>query len=477
MIKRLRLGFIVIASVMLLLLGISKQEEARAQDTCENCICPGLDNNIGWFLLGISFPDGPTLPDFADFTAGMLGTIESLGAGTSSVGGLDWLFNEDSFLNTTELGSQLVVWWSQKNGRNTFVQVTNTIGFCTDPESGEILGIPCVGVQDCPDASDIRTTCRGVDLEVKFLDENCVELTNFCENYTPGDTHVYNFGDLIGNNGTPRNDTVLQGHEGVFVVTPVDNCADEFPISWNFLQGSMRMVDQGNDIDYGANVYTRFADNNGPPTPLENCEFPGTVINDCDCHYEFIDPFLLSGDFFQLPTSVAVASDLVLISFIDNFDFVGSCDPIPYAVIPGFTAFSTDDFCDGDENCNSCPPVTGCFIRTGLNDTFVVSEDFAPPTPSPTPTPTPTITATPTPQACSQNDPTCPAGQHCDFDSGICVAGTPTPPNGGGGGGGCDIAGAPVQLGTAMANILIPLVPAFAIGYRVMRRRNRKAGK
>jgi hypothetical protein len=386
----------------------------------------------------------------------MLGTIESLGAGTSNVGGLDWLFNDDSFLNTTELGSQLVVWWSQKNGRNTFVQVTNTIGFCTDPEPpGNINGIPCVGVQDCPNADDIRTTCRGVDLEVKFLGENCVELTNFCENYTPGDTHVYNLGDLIGNNGTPRNDTVLQGHEGVFVVTPVDNCADEFPISWNFLQGSMRMVDQTNDIDYGANLFMRFATGDDP-TPLSGCEFPGNVIltYDCtDCHYEFIDPFLLTSNFFQLPTSAAVASDLVLISFIDNFDFFANgCDAIPYAVIPGFTAFSPDDFCDGDENCNSCPPVTGCFIRTGLNDTFVVSEDFAPPTPSPTPTPTPTPTST------------------------VTATPTPTSGGGGGGGGGCDIAGAPVQLGTAMANILIPLVPAFAIGYRVMRRRNRKAG-
>jgi hypothetical protein len=34
-----------------------------------------------------------------------------------------------------------------------------------------------------------------------------------------------------------------------------------------------------------------------------------------------------------------------------------------------------------------------------------------------------------------------------------------------------------VQLGTAMANILIPLVPAFAIGYRIIRRRDRKEGK
>jgi hypothetical protein len=36
------------------------------------------------------------------------------------------------------------------------------------------------------------------------------------------------------------------------------------------------------------------------------------------------------------------------------------------------------------------------------------------------------------------------------------------------------IAGAaPVQLGTAMANILIPLVPALAIGFRLIRRKKK----
>ncbi|MCI0453900.1 MAG: hypothetical protein L0Y68_02755, partial [Candidatus Dadabacteria bacterium] len=469
------------------------------QDLCVDCICPGLDNTTGWFDLAVSFPD--PLIGTSNFTAGLLGTIESTGAGSPNIGGIDWLFNEDAFLHTTRLGSQLVTWWSQKNLRNTYIQVTNTIGFCAF--NGAIIFAPfingnesfaCYGVQDCEDACDVvnevlkgdcegtgdpRLSCVGVPLEVKFLDENCIEITNFCDPYTPGDTHVYNLGDLIDNNGIPRNDAVLQGKEGVFLVTPVNNCEDEFPISWNFLQGNMRLIDQDNDTDYGTNVFARRAI--GLTAGCGNDE-PGFFIPGAfDCFYEVVSPSQLKHNFFE--AGVAAASDLVLISFIDNYFRPPFGPPRPYAVIPGFAQYTPDDFCDEAENCDSCPPFTGCFVRTGLNDPFPISEDFAPPTPTPAPaTPTPTPTVTVTPQPCSEDDPVCPPGQFCDIppggDTGVCVPATPSPtPGPGGGGNGCDIAGMPVQLGTAMANILIPLVPAFAIGYRIIRRRGRKEGK
>jgi hypothetical protein len=473
MIMRMRKGFIVIASIMLLLLGFSLRDEARGQDgLCVDCLCPGIDFDTGWFDIAVSFPMSPHPIPFSDFTAGLLGTIESLGAGAPNVAGIDWLFNDDAFLNTTRLGSQLISWWTQKTGRHTFLQVTNTIGFCAF--NGEIIGpgFACYTVADCADIldpTDPRNSCVGVNLEVKFLDEECIEITNFCDPYTPGDTHVYDLANLIDNNGIPRNDAVLQGKEGVFVVTPVNNCEDEFPISWNFLDGNLRRLYVGFDTDYGTNVFARRAV--GEP----ECVLPGEPIRNETCStYERIVPSQLKHNFFELPTAAAAAADLVLISFIDNFTILGEF--VPYAVIPGFAQFTPDDFCNDIEQCESCTPQFGCFVRTGLDDPFPISEDFAPPTP--TPSPTPTSTAIP----CT-SDADCPEGFECEFldqPSGFCVpipptpTATPTSTPGPGGGDGCDIAGAPVQLGTAMANILIPLVPAFAIGYRIIRRRGRK---
>jgi len=126
----------------------------------------------------------------------------------------------------------------------------------------------------------------------------------------------------------------------------------------------------------------------------------------------------------------------------------------------------------------------------GASYMYVEGERFVPPTPTPSPTPVTTPTPTPTPcltddecdpgQVCEdgfcedgcKDDDDCPPGQVCeDFvepDLGQCVP-TPTP-GGGGGGGGCSLA-SPVQLGTAMANILIPLIPAIGIGFRMIRRR------
>ncbi len=475
MIKRMKKGFIVIASIMVVLLGFSIRDEASGQ-VCVDCLCPGLDFSTGWFDIAVSFPD-PLIGE-SDFTAGLLGTIESLGAGAPNVAGIDWIFNEDAFLDTTTQGSQLISWWTQKTGRHTYLQVTNTIGFCAFNAQLIKPGFACYGVQDCEDAcdqligcdgtGDPRLSCVGVPLEIKFLDENCVEITNFCDPYTPGDTHVYDLANLIDNNGIPRNDAVLQGEEGIFVVTPVNNCEDEFPISWNFLQGNMRRIYEGFDTDYGTNVFARRA----IEPPFFDCGV-GFVVGVDGCEYNFIVPDQLKHNFFALPTSAAAAADLVLISFIDNYNRP-PFGPLSYAVIPGFAQFTPDDFCDEAENCESCAPQFGCFVRTGLDDEFPVSEDFAPPTPTPPPaTPTPTPTATATPIPCT-NDDDCPPGFECS-DADICVPIPPTPtPGPGGGGNGCDIAGAPVQLGTAMANILIPLVPAFAIGYRIIRRRGKK---
>ena len=429
--KMSRFSFIVIASIMLLFLGFSTSKDARAE-LCEDCICPGLAFDTGWFDIAVSGAD-------ADFTAGLLGTIESLGAGKPNIGGIDWLYNDLLLLNTTITGTQLITWWSQVDSRNTYIQVTNVTGVCS------LTGFPCHAVADCPEVGEPGAACLGVNLEVKILGENCLELTDFCDPYTPGDTHVYNLGDLVDNIGRNQNDAILQGDEGIFVVTPVDNCEDENAIAWNFLNGNLRLIDVGNDTDYGTNIYTReavfFTTDAGVPCPA------GTVLDDDTgiCSLLLVQPSQLKQNFSEV--GVAAASDLVFISFDDSFG-------PPYTIVPGKTGFAPDDFCNDAEKCDSCPQFTACFARYGLDDVIPISEDFAPPTPTPSPTPSPTPPPPTTPP------PT--------------ASPTPAP---GGGGGGCSLVGSTVQLGTAMANILIPLVPAFAIGYRVIRRRGRKQGK
>jgi hypothetical protein len=101
------------------------------------------------------------------------------------------------------------------------------------------------------------------------------------------------------------------------------------------------------------------------------------------------------------------------------------------------------------ENFDSCGEAPFCFVRLGIDEALILSDNFVgPPTTAPPTTPPtlgPPTTAPPT-----------------------------TTPGGGGGSGSCAIAGNPVQLGTAFANVLIPLIPiAFVFGIRAMRRRKK----
>jgi len=76
--------------------------------------------------------------------------------------------------------------------------------------------------------------------------------------------------------------------------------------------------------------------------------------------------------------------------------------------------------------------------------------------PTPTPTPMPTATPTATPTTPPTNPPATGVGNGGNSNSNS----------------GCAIAGNPVQLGTAVANLFIPLVPvAFAFALRAIRRR------
>jgi hypothetical protein len=222
MISKLR--FSMIAVMLLVLLGFGFQNQAKGQAGENAQFCPFVEVPTGWLKIEDVTPTGPL-----NFSGALIGTVEGIGG--AALGGMDWMHvdftNFDQPTPTNETGSQAVTWWTQKGGRNTFVQLTN---------------------------ADFSTW-----VHVRMLDENCVEIRNFCDFYTPGDTHVYDFGDLITNNGDTPDDNVLQGHEGFLTITAVDDCpSPDVAIEHNGLAATIQVID---DIEYsyGYNANHRWA--------------------------------------------------------------------------------------------------------------------------------------------------------------------------------------------------------------------------
>ncbi len=222
MISKLR--FSLIAVILLVLLGFGFQNQANGQAGENAQFCPFVEVSDGWLKIDDITPLSPI-----NFTGGLIGTVE--GVNGNVVGGMDWMHVD--FTNffqptpTNEDGAQIVTWWTQKGGRNTFVQLTNA-GF------------------------DFQW------VHARILDENCEEIRNFCDFYTPGDTHVYDLGDLITNEGGTPDDNVLQGHEGFLTITAVDECpSPDRAVDYNFLAATVQIVDEL-DYAYGFNAYHRY---------------------------------------------------------------------------------------------------------------------------------------------------------------------------------------------------------------------------
>ncbi len=238
----------ITAVLLLMLVGFAYVSPAMSQIGTDNLFCPAVPNDTGW--LEVQIPN----PAQADFTAGLIGTVE--GFAGSAVGGLDWMHNNDDFAPffpnfnanptpTTDSGSQLVTWWTQADSRNTSVQVTNS------------------NVND------------SINVHVRILDANCVEIRNFCDAYTPADTHVYDLGNLVSNAGAPIADENLQGKEGILVVTSVNGCPNpDQAIEHDYLTGQTVIVDS-QDYMYGVNMYARqaFCDEAGEVNKILNGSF------------------------------------------------------------------------------------------------------------------------------------------------------------------------------------------------------------
>ena len=178
--------FSLIAVIMLVLLGFGFQNQANGQPA-RGSLCPLAPYTTGFTDIELANPANPLLP-IADFSAGILGTVEA--DGVDLVAGWDWMHEDVLLLEafgigsfaTNLTGSQIIVPWNQNNGLNTYVQLTNS----ADQEFNDDF-IPPIPVP--------------VVIHVQVFDENCNEIINFCDPYTGNDTHEYNLSDFVANGG------------------------------------------------------------------------------------------------------------------------------------------------------------------------------------------------------------------------------------------------------------------------------------
>ena len=390
------------AILVLMLVAVMGLRDAKAQTPLA---CDAVPFTDGWISMTVTADAALSTSSFV-YNAGLLGTVENFNGNV--VAGLDWLYdNRQPNLETNMVGTQLVSWWTRKDGRNTIIQATNT-----NPETEMIDVVPSGG-------GDPVTTVEGnVMVHVQILGEDCTELRNFCDSFTPLDTVVYDMSNLVSNAGQTINVGNLAEREGIIVITPVETCNIAAPstfdaVSWNFMQGNARIINEAGDWEYGTNIRARTA------APAEPYFFPPaeqvdrnfvwdyySAVNPNGCDGENCAATALFKDFNSIGTNPG--SDLVLMSFAD----LGLCGDSPtspsdcdlmggdkglgqfgglngvgaYAASPIVPATQFGPFAifDDAENPESCPPVSGCFLRIGIDEGIPSTDDVTPLPPTPT---------------------------------------------------------------------------------------------
>ena len=380
------------AILVLMLTAVMGLRNAEAQTPLA---CDAIPFTDGWLSMTVSNPTGLGAMAATDvngaalmYNAGMLGTVENFGGNV--VAGLDWLYDDrQPNLETNMVGTQLVSWWTRKDGRNTILQATNTN----------------------PDTTVVNTVSGALEgnvtVHVQILGEDCLELRNFCDTYTPLDTVVYDFSNMVSNVGQTINVGNLAEREGIVVITPVDTCAIAAPptfdaVSWNFLQGNVRIINEGQDWEYGSNVRARTA---SPAQPYMSSGAPDrnfvfdyySAVQGDPC----VDDGCVAESLFKDFNSVGTnpGSDLVLMSFGDyglcgssptgdSFCAMGKAvqqggalgTPGVYSAGPlaSATQFGPFAIFDDAENPESCPQVFGCFLRIGVDEGIPSTDDVIP---------------------------------------------------------------------------------------------------
>src|SRR3972149_75140 len=246
---------------------------------------------------------------------------------------------------TTRQSSQLIMWYDQVSdlGRFSFIQVTNG-----SLDSGVTIHVQ-IFASECTDFNTVTFECDGQVFR-------CVE-HDFNDFLTPGDTDVFDLGNLSGID--------IDNTKGFVVVTAVEEPNGE-AISFQHLFG--------NSIIFDFNASTEFRLNSMGRDAIDFAT--GDIIADDfepldgdEDGFVLIQPDVLKFN-FDTDVDTFIFADIVSIAFKDNYD--GSALE-GYAAEPAdalWTALIFDEF-EFPVSCNPVPQ--DCFFDIGLNDVFVAA--------------------------------------------------------------------------------------------------------
>jgi hypothetical protein len=274
------------------------------------------------------------------FSAGLLGTFDRLDTG-QIVGGMDWMYTSEGDFSTTSMATQIISPWSRKSNRNTELQISN------------------------------QSLSQSVTVHVQIFDENCVEIRDFCDQYTPLDTHIYDFSDILSNAGSAISSSILTGKEGFVAVTPNVNCGTDYrAISFRYLSGDVRITDSAKGFQYGTRAYAR--DSDTATSCTETIAGSKVLTGSGNCKLKTLLPDDFIHVFSQNPNTDQSRADLIFISMSDNYSSSG------YNPIGANTQLSPL-ILNEDELAISCPLQTACYLRLGLDQSIKDSDVPLPP--------------------------------------------------------------------------------------------------
>ncbi len=330
-------NYMKLSTIFILIVLISLPIHSRAQE-----VCPPETTDNGAIRLLLDPPSLATI-----FTGALLGTKERISGKTS--GGMNWLHTDNESFATSSTGAQLIGWWNQKGNSNTTLQVRNSS-----------LSFP-------------------VSVHINIFDENCLEIRDYCDTFTPGDIHTYDLSYLVTNTGATIFAGNLDNKEGFLTVTAVADCgADNRAIGFPLLEGDLKITENSRNYQYGAKMWARDNDTMFDCT-LTIPSGHNILDNVGDCKLRTIRPNTLDTVFSTVPGSNQRNADLVVIAFSESYT------PF-YQPLPGTMAIAPPIMYDTDENANLCPNyLVTCFDRKGLND--VLSINTPPDTPGGGPPP------------------------------------------------------------------------------------------